>query len=270
MREKIGNVYMTTNFAAFKHITGNRTEIESRVRKIEKSVDMVGYIPSPIIVNENMEIIDGQARYEFCKRTDTPIAYTVIEGLTINDCIAMNISATNWGIMDYIHSYAARGLMAYILTEKFVSESPYSLNPTMWALTGSETNNNSEKIKQGKLDINQKDYERGKNILSYWKCFDDIVTNRRTEFLEAIGYCYLMPCVDNDTLVRKLHQRPRDFQTIATITDAIDVIEDAYNVRTRNHVYIETEYFKYLDSLKKGLSGSIIAKKKARYMNEAK
>lgn len=264
MLERIGNIYITTDFDTFKHIEGNRTEIESRVKKIEKSVAMVGYIPAPIIVNEKKEIIDGQARFEFCKKTDTPIAYTVIEGLTVDDCIAMNISSTNWGIMDYIHSYADRGFQSYILMEKFIAGSPYSLNPTMWALLGSNQKNYNDLTKSGKLCVTQKDYEHGKDILSYWKLFDDIATNRKTEFLMAIGYCYKMDCVDNETLVRKLHQRPRDFQTIATVTDAIDVIEDAYNVRTRDHVYIETEYFKYLDSLSSGLSESIKSKRKKK------
>ena len=260
MAELIGSVYKTMDFDQFKIITGNRRDIERRLRKIERSVASVGYIPAPIIVNEKMEIIDGQARYVFCMRTDTPIAYTVIEGLTIDDCIAMNISASNWGIIDYIHSYADRGFQSYILAEKFISESPYSLNPTMWALTGSELGNGGDKIKEGRLVVDQEDYDRGMGVVSFWKRFDDIVTNRRSEFLEAIGYCYLMPCVDNETLVRKLHQRPRDFQTIATVTDAIDVIEDAYNVRARNHVYIETEYFKYLDSLHGGLAAGVKAR----------
>ena len=261
-KEITGYIYTTSEYESFKHIDGNREEVESRVKKIEKSVAQVGYIPAPIIINENSEIIDGQARYEFCKRTNTPIAYTVVNGLTIDDCIAMNISSTNWGTIDYIHSYADRGNKSYILMEKFISESPYSINPTMWALTGTDTTNNSDKIKQGKLSVNQNDYERGKDILSYWARFNDIITNRKAEFLEAIGYCYLMPCIDNEKLDKKIHQRPRDFQTIATITDAIDVIEDAYNVRTRNYVYIETEYFKYLDSKQKGVAGSIKARRK--------
>lgn len=264
MTKCIGNIYLTTDFDDFKYISGNRTEIESRRKKIEKSVAMVGYIPAPIIVNEKMEIIDGQARFDFCKKTDTPIAYTIIEGLTIDDCIAMNVSSTNWQIRDYIQSYAGRDLPAYVLAEKFISESPYTLNPTMWALMGTETTNSSSKIKEGTLDISKEDYERGKNILSYWRRFDDIATNRRTEFLEAIGYCYLLPCVDNDTLVKKLHQRPRDFQTISSVTDAIEMIEYAYNYKAREHVYIETEYFKYLDRISKGLTKAIEAKKKKR------
>ena len=262
--ERIGEVFRTTNFKAFKHVCGNRTEVENRVKKIEASVAQIGYIDVPIIVNEKMEIIDGQARYEYCKRTNTPIAYCIKEGLNIDHCIAMNISSTNWGIMDYISSYAARGRQSYILAERFINESPYLLSPTMWALTGTATNNNSNKIKSGNFEITQDDFIRGKNIIEYWKRFDDIVTNRKTEFLEAIGYCYLMDCVDNEALVRKVHQRPRDFQTIATITDAIDVLEDVYNVRTRNRVYIETEYFKYLDKISKGFADLLKLKRKAR------
>lgn len=257
--EHIGVIYKTDDFKVFKHICGNRTDIERRVKKIEASVAQVGYINAPIVVNEKMEIIDGQARYEYCRRTNTPLAYCIIAGLTVDDCIAMNISSTNWTIMDYISSYAARGYQSYILTEKFINESPYSLSPTLWALTGTGRENSTNKIKNGKLDVNQGDYTRGMNIITYWKRFDDIITNRKAEFLEAIGYCYLLDCVDNEILVQKVHQRPRDFQTIATITDAIDVLEDAYNVRTRNHVYIETEYFKYLEKKTKGgLTSSLI------------
>lgn len=265
MGEHIGAIYRTADFKIFKHICGNRIDIERRVKKIEASVAQVGYINAPIVVNEKMEIIDGQARYEYCKRTNTPLAYCIIAGLTIDDCIAMNISSSNWTLIDYISSYAARGYQSYILTEKFINDSPYSLSPTLWALTGTGRENNDGKIRNGKLDINQDDYTRGEDIITYWKRFDDIVTNRKTEFLEAIGYCYLMDCIDNEALVRKVHQRPRDFQTIANVTDAIDVIEDAYNVRTRNHVYIETEYFKYLDKITKSklLSSSIKSKRNA-------
>ena len=256
--ERIGEVFRTTNFKAFKHVCGNRTDdIERRAKKVEASVAQVGYIDVPIVVNEKMEIIDGQARYEYCRRTNTPMAYYIKEGLNIDHCIAMNISSSNWTIVDYISSYAARGQQSYILAERFINKSPYTINPTMWALTGTEVTNSSDKIKNGKLDVNQDDYTRGEGIITYWGNFDDIITNRKTEFLEAIGYCYLMDCVDNELLVRKIHQRPRDFQTIANITDAINVIEDAYNVRTRNHVYIETEYFKYLDNISKGLSSAV-------------
>ncbi len=261
MTNKAGTVYVTNELETFKIINGNRRDIERRKNKIRKSVEKVGYISAPIIVNEKKEVIDGQARLAYCKETGTSIAYYVIGGLTVDDCIAMNMSSTNWGMMDYIRSYADRRYPSYVLAAKFIEESQYGLNPSLWALTGSDMSNVREKIMNGTLKIDEARYKKGVDILDFWSRFDDINTNRKTEFLTALGYCYLIPEVDNETLVRKLHQRPRDFQMIANVTDAIDVIEDAYNVRARNHVYIETEYFKYLDNINKGLTGSIVAKR---------
>lgn len=264
MKKEMGKAYQTDDFSIFKEIKGNRSDIERRKKKIEKSVQEVGYISAPIIVNEKMQVIDGQARLAYCKETKTPITYYIVEGLAVAECIAMNKCTTNWGIMDYITSYADRGIQSYALAVKFIQNSPYSLNPTLWALSGADAGNLNEVIKDGRLDVDKEAYERGMDILEFWQKFDDIPTNRTAEFLEALGYCYLMPSVNNDTLVRKIHQRPRDFLTIATVTDAIDVIEDAYNVRARNYVYIETDYFKYLDSISKGLSASIKARRGRR------
>ena len=261
MTKEIGKVYLTDDLKNFKIVNGNRKDIERRKNKITKSAENVGYIPAPIIVNEKMEVIDGQARLAYCKETGTTIAYTIIKGLTVDHCIAMNISSTNWGLEDYIYSYADRAYPSYVLAEKFISQSPYSLTPSLWALTGTDMQNIRDKIMNGALEIEEKRYNRGIEYINFWKRFDDIPTNRKAEFLQALGYCYLLPEVDNETLVRKIHQRPRDFQTIANVTDAIDVIEDAYNVRARNHVYIETLYFQYLDNISKGLAASIKSKK---------
>lgn len=263
MIKKLGEVYETRDFGMFKVINGNRKDIQRRKNKVKKSVESVGYIPAPIIVNEKMEVIDGQARLAYCKEYDVPIAYFVVDGLTVDDCIAMNISATNWGVMDYISSYADRGYPSYVLATKLISNSPYSIRPSLWALLLKNSYNTNDEIQNGTLDVDEAAYERAIAIIEYWKRFDDIITNRKAEFLMALGYCYLMPEVDNELLVKKIHLRPRDFQMIANVTDAIDVIEDVYNVRNRNHVYIETEYLKYIDTNSHGgVSANIISKRK--------
>ena len=43
-------------------IQGNRITSVGRINKIKRSIMQVGYITSPILVNENMEIIDGQRK----------------------------------------------------------------------------------------------------------------------------------------------------------------------------------------------------------------
>ena len=57
------NIINTTgDYGIFKRLKGNRTVTRSRVEKIKNSINKVGYIKSPIVVNEKREVIDGQGR----------------------------------------------------------------------------------------------------------------------------------------------------------------------------------------------------------------
>ena len=38
----------------------------------------MGFIKNPIVVNEKMEIIDGQGRFEVCKEKGLPIYYNIV------------------------------------------------------------------------------------------------------------------------------------------------------------------------------------------------
>ena len=245
-----GVVFMTTNYDQFKFVTGNR-DIGNRVSKLEKSVARIGYVPAPIIVNEKMEIIDGQARFEYCKKTETPIAYYIIQGLTVDDCTAMNSVSTAWTIRDYINSYADRHYDSYLIMEKFLDECPYSVKSGVWALCHQSLDNVRNEIMDGTLYLTEEDYERAKELQKYWQRFDEIKCNRQVDFLTALGICYFfMSDVDMEELARKVLQRPRDFGAISCVMDAMQVIEDAYNTRrqSQNRVYLTHNYQKYLDS----------------------
>jgi hypothetical protein len=116
MENKVSNIviYETTNYDEFKKLVGNREAKSVRVKGIIESIEKVGYQPSPILVNENMEVIDGQGRLEACKALKLPVYYTVKNGIGITECIAMNVKMKNWTIYDFINSYATQGNENYI------------------------------------------------------------------------------------------------------------------------------------------------------------
>ena len=60
-------VFETRDYDQFKKLNGNRNINESQVDGIVHSILEVGYQPVPILVNEFMEIIDGQHRLEAVK-----------------------------------------------------------------------------------------------------------------------------------------------------------------------------------------------------------
>ena len=67
------NVYVTKDYSIFRRLVGNRDIPESRISKIVESIQTIGWIHNPIIVNEKMEVIDGQGRLTELQRLKTKI-----------------------------------------------------------------------------------------------------------------------------------------------------------------------------------------------------
>lgn len=113
MDKQVGIIYETQDYSMFKHLEGNRTDAVARGAKIIKSIRENGYILSPIAINENAEVIDGQGRLYALECEALPVHYYVVPGAGIDECIAMNIYGTKWKMNDYIESYASRGKQPY-------------------------------------------------------------------------------------------------------------------------------------------------------------
>jgi hypothetical protein len=114
MEKKVPKVLITSNYGKFKRLDGNRKLTQARAKKIKKSIQEVGYIPSPIITNEKYEVIDGQGRLQALQELELPVYYIVIPGIGIEECIAMNVNTSNWSVMDYIESHAETGNISYV------------------------------------------------------------------------------------------------------------------------------------------------------------
>ena len=145
-------VYETKKYEIFKKLEGNR-DVYS-VKKIKDSIEEVGYIPSPICVNENMEIIDGQNRLEALKSLNMPVHYYIVKGIGIKEARQMNIGRKNWTFLDYIKSYAETGDKNYSYYVDMLSKHKEYTYRELWAIyygTLEGRHISSEVIKYGKL-----------------------------------------------------------------------------------------------------------------------
>ena len=132
----IAEVRESMNYDMFKHVKGNRAVMPAHVDKIVESIMDAGMLMVPILVNARGEIIDGQHRFEALKRLEMPILYVVGKKYGIDEIKILNTNQKNWGIMDYIKSWAEKGNKDYRDFVAFMEIYKFPVNPSYAMLTG--------------------------------------------------------------------------------------------------------------------------------------
>lgn len=251
MSEKIAIVYRTNNYSKFRRLNGNRSVQQARVQKIIGSIKKVGYVMSPIIVNQSYEVIDGQGRLEALKQLGLPVDYIVVKDIGVNECIAMNLIQTNWALSDFIDSYAERGAVPYVYMQQLIKRfgKKFSLKVINNAVTGKDEVS-AKAIKNGELNCDAHDYENAIEILNYLLDYREMIkrVDGHIEFYYmALAFCYRDQAVNNARMLQNFTRLQANLYPVVNIFQALEVVEEIYNNRTREKVYIKTNYRQYLE-----------------------
>ena len=123
-------VYLTRDYEQFTLIGGNRTIDKKNVLKIMTSMSEK-FLINPIIVNEKLQIIDGQHRWQACKSLKKPVLFVINEGYGENEIVILNQNQKNWSISDFHERYVYDGKRAYIQLDNFKAEYNLSLNQSL-------------------------------------------------------------------------------------------------------------------------------------------
>lgn len=254
--EMVTTVYKTDDLSIFKVLEGNRDIQDARLKKIKISIEKNGYIHCPIIVNEKMEVIDGQGRLEALRQLGMPVEFIVYEGLGVKDCVVLNVNSTNWSLLDYIESYAERGYRSYQYLLHLIKK--YNeLNAPICISAISEhfnsgKNNSSAKIKNGEFTCSGEQYERADRVLEYFMRFLKTIKNfpkGDIRFISsAIMFTYMLDDVDKEKLINKFERYygMDDIPKFIDVDGALKVLTMIYNRRNQqNKIYFEVEYDKY-------------------------
>ena len=152
-------VYSTNDYSIFKRLEGNRDIPESRISKIVESIQTIGWVHNPIVVNEKMEVIDGQGRLTALQRLKMPIEYVIAPGAGTKECIHMNMNMVNWKLPDFVKSYAEQGNENYQrlvkLMEKYAGGNLNIISTALYRISKSKLKD----IKEGTLQVTEKQYE---------------------------------------------------------------------------------------------------------------
>ena len=251
----VGIVYETDDYSVFIPLRGNRTIDEYRKSKIRESVKRVGWIKNPIVVNENFEVIDGQARLEVLKELGLPVQYIFAYGTGIDECISMNISQSNWRTSDYISSYAALGNQNYarltLLMDNF-EELGVPVISGVARNTIVRSGNCSRNLKSGNFVLSEQDYTKTSRVLNEVKRFLPLIANvpgsSRVK-ITAIAWVIRNTSVNLDRLYKRLEKSyPLLSPVVETRPDIFfSELSDIYNkgLSAKNCIYLDNEYKRF-------------------------
>lgn len=228
-------VNRTTDYSLFKTLSANRPLTDPHVGGIIKSIEEHGswLQDEPILVNENMEVIDGQHRLAAHKRLELPIYYTVVEGLGIKRAHVMNRARRNWTIIDWMNSYANSGNQNYVRFVKLYEEneefSPGVIicacyeKPLAQAL--------SKKFREGELSLSEEDVVTAQKRLNMLAELHELAPNFITgPSARFVLQMFTHPKYNHERMVKKMNEQGGDtFVPSIYIGTVLAQLERAYN-----------------------------------------
>lgn len=236
--EEAYKVYTTKDYSIFKRLVGNRDIPESRISKITASIQEIGWIRNPIVVNEKMEVIDGQGRLTALQRLGLPIEYIVAEGAGSKECIYMNMNMVNWKLPDFIKSYAEQGNVNYqrllALMNKYVGGNLDIISTAVYRISKSK----HKDIKSGMLQLTEEQYKEAIPRLEFIQPLLEKINEKKlpgsfVTLMQTLIYYFDYPEVDNERLMESIEKYIYNSKPWVSNQDCEKEVEDCYNYNRR-------------------------------------
>ena len=142
----------TVKYSMFNAQGGNRAVLAKNVEKVEAKIlaeNLLMY--HPILVDADLNVIDGQHRLEVAKRNNLELSYIIMNntaGLATTQ--AINTTGKPWTVKDLLQSYCTLGNNDYLRFREIVKAYKFISVSQLIGLLNSSGQND---FKDGKLDM---------------------------------------------------------------------------------------------------------------------
>lgn len=225
----------TKRYDQFKTTIGNRLINKEHLLSLKKSIQRRNLLQyTPIIVNADNEVIDGQHRLQAARSLNTEIYFLKANGLKLEDVIILNTSSKQWRFDDYLQSYIDQGFDQYKQIRKFAEKHHVSVSNAVAILSAQPNLRLSAKyrdFKQGKFEVVDIDHaEEFAQRLREVAIYTTENTWKDREFMRALhSVLYDDDNVEYDSFLRKLQSYPKPIFRSRTTREYLRQLEDIYN-----------------------------------------
>lgn len=237
----------TTNYSQFKKLQGNREVSKSRKAAILSSIHTYGYIGAPILVNEKMEVIDGQGRLSACEELGVPIPYCMKSGNDINACMILNQNTRNWTNEEYVRSYAAQGNSNYKRLLTLMDKYDLKASIVAFAASGKElSGQGTAALKIGEYVMSCDEYAKADYILNRIAPMMPAIRQagaHTSKLTYAIMYALNNVNVNYERLCNVITTKWQLIPPMTRREDLLEAISDLYNYGMRNgRIFLKEDY----------------------------
>lgn len=241
--KEVGKVYYTNDLSLFKFMEGNRTPNPSHISKIIKSMEQIGLLMNPIIINSQLEIIDGQHRFLAAKEVGIGVYYIIAEDYNIKEVHALNVNQKQWTTKDFIEGYADMGKKDYILLKEYMNKYPFLIPTAAYEIAISEggfQGNNGSKVKEGGF-VFKRNWDEACYLADSLKVIKDYFEEAyKKSFVAALLNAYNKEYFNMESFIYKCKKYPTKLYNCPKQSEFNKMIEDVYNYR--NHKKINLRY----------------------------
>jgi len=232
MEEKRMSINETKQYSMFKHYGHNREIDENRVKKLMASIKADGLI-QPIIVTNDLHIIDGQHRLSSCIKLGIPVWYVVNNFMTSEAVTTANNTQKAWSRHNWIHHHAAKGSADYKRLIELVEEAEEDgfTENIACEVYNKDSGQTLKRLKEGTYKV---DETNGGMILDYAEKMSHTHLGKKafgTKFVRALAKVYIANNnMSIDNLIRKTAYNKIN-TSFNNESDIVSDIIDCYNYR---------------------------------------
>ncbi|QDP46209.1 MAG: putative ParB [Prokaryotic dsDNA virus sp.] len=226
------NILITKDYSQFKFVKGNRainyTHVNNLVESIkEKDLQM------PIIVDENMNVVDGQHRLEAYRLLKKPVHYIVKKNFNLTDIRQINSVQKSWTPITYMNSFKDLGVEDYVYLEWFVRTYKFGIIESCQMLTNGSQQGKKDAIefKLGNFKITN--LEKGKKMaIRINKIGEYFQYYKKRTFVAAMIFSFKHKEFEWSRFEQKLENFSSMLKNQGSRNDFLINIEKLYNHKT--------------------------------------
>jgi hypothetical protein len=125
-RESDEVTYWTTDYEMFKIDPANREIVPRKVAGLVAAIRQINLLNIyAIVVDEDMNVIDGQHRLAAARVLGVPIYYKISGTMKIEHAALINENTTNWQHQNYLNHFCQKGYPEYLKLRDFQRKYPW-------------------------------------------------------------------------------------------------------------------------------------------------